>query len=53
MTGMAEGLNRVEGLNILYSIKYSIQSTKLDSLSCSNSFCLASHARPDNSKRQR
>ena len=33
-------------------MKYSIQSAKLDSLSCSNSFCLASRAGPDDSKRQ-
>ena len=30
-----------------------IQSAKLDSFSCSNSFCLASRAGPDNSKRQK
>ena len=33
-------------------VKYSIQPAKLDSLSCSNFFCLASCAGPDNCKRQ-
>ena len=47
MTGVSRGLN------ILSSMKRSIQSVALDSLSCSNSICLASRAGPDNSKRQR
>ena len=34
-------------------MKYSIQSAKLDIISCLNSFCLASCVVPDNSKRQR
>ena len=48
-----EWLTRAEWLDILQYMKHSIQSTKPDSLSCSNSFCLASRASPDNSKRQK
>lgn len=47
-----EWLEWVDGLNIPYCIKYFIQSAKLDSLSCSNPFCLAFCAGSDNSQRQ-
>ena len=48
-----EWLRWLEGLNTLYSMKYSIQFVKLDSLSCSNFFFLFSCVSLDNSKRQR
>ena len=48
-----EWVGWVGTFNILYSMKYFIQSTKPDSLSCSNFFCLTSCAGPDNSKGQR
>ena len=46
-----EWLGWVERLNKnLYSMKLSIDSMKLDILSCSSSFCLASCVGPDSSK---
>ena len=47
-----EWLGWVEELSIFYSMKRFIQLAKLDSLSCSNAFCLASRAGPDIIKRQ-
>ena len=48
-----EWLGWGRGLNILYSMKYLIHLAKLDSVSCSNSSCLAFFAGPDSGKKQR